>query len=127
MKERDVIASIVSVSAMVLVTSSVAYFFLRQRGVNVSKSPIGAALFSLVALLAIGSIMYFSLRWRGIEVSRNPIGAALVGMAVNFATGVFLTLVTGDKDSLWSFGKAAILAGPLLFGIVWLMRRYALK
>ena len=121
---RDAVASIAL--AVVLATSGVGYFFLRQRGVDINKSPTGAALFSAAAFLVTGSIVYFSLRGRGIEVSRNPTGAALFGVAVNLATGVFLTLVTGDKDSFFSFGKAAVLAGPTLYVMIWLIRKYAL-
>lgn len=81
---------------------------------------------SVTLLSAIGIAGYFFLRWKGVSVY-SPGPGALFFMVVYFVTGILLTIVTGDKRWFWSYGRMTLWGGPILYVMIWLIRRFTVK
>jgi len=86
---------------------------------------MGSSILLIVVFLATGYTLYFFLKWKEVWTG-SPIQFALYGMVVHLVTGVLLTIVTGNPGWLWSLGRMAIWAGPTLYVMIWLIRKYAL-
>lgn len=111
--------------AVGLTVGAIMYVFLRWQGVKFGMDSMRSIVSSAAVLLAIGGIMmYLLLRWWGGNVAGSPLGAVVFIVAVNLLTGVLLALVTGDRGQFWSFGKAALYTAPLLYGIIWGIRKF---